>query len=447
MDDIKKTIAAIDIGTTKIATVAAKCGNGKFEVLGFGTAPSYGIKHGVVRNIEETVKAITISLNKLGETYDANFNEVYVGIAGQYVRTASNTCRILVNGIVSERHLIELKDMAMNVVRPGTETIDAILLSYSIDGQTVENPLGKHCEYLFGNFHIITGQTMMVNNIKKCVNNAGLDVSAVFLEPLASAEAVLSEDEKRKGVALIDIGGGTSDLAVYRDGEIVHTAVIPIGGATVTGDIADKFGITYEQAENMKCLYGSAVHISGSDVSIEVKTARVNNNIYVSRNEMSEVIQARMEEILNAVKFQLETIYPDTVPAGIVMTGGGSLVANLNQLASFIMKNNIRIASPMLALDGLYAESLRKPQYSTVVGLVVKGYEHEQGLRKKELVMREPEPVPEPEPEPVVAPEPEPAPAPEQEKKQPADVKQPEKPKKNFRDMLKSIVDKFEDDE
>ena len=443
MDDTKKTIAAIDIGTTKIATVAARCSNGKFDVLGFGTALSYGIKHGVVRNIEETVRAITASLNKLGESYDANFNEVYVGIAGQYVRTSSNTCRILVNGIVSERHLVELKDMAMNVVRPGTETIDAILLSYSIDGKEVENPLGMNCEYLFGNFHIITGQTMMVNNIKKCVNNAGLDVRAVFLEPLASAEAVLTDDEKRRGVALIDIGGGTSDLAVYRDGEIVHTAVIPIGGATVTGDIVDKFGITYEQAENMKCLYGSAVHISGSDVSIEVKTARVNSNIYVSRNEMSELIQARMEEILNAVKFQLETIYPDSVPAGIVMTGGGSLVANLNQLASFIMKNNIRMAYPVSNIGGVHAESLRKPQYSTVVGLIIKGFDYEQGLRKKELVMSEPEPVPQPEPEPVVEPQPKDKP----QEKPKEEEKKPEKTKKNLRTMFKSLVDKLEDDE
>ena len=442
MDDIRKTIAAIDIGTTKIATLAARCSKGEFEVLGFGTAPSYGIKHGVVRNIDETVKAITTSLNKLGETYDANFSEVYVGIAGQYVKTTDNTCRILVNGIVNERHLIELKDMAMNVVRPGTETIDAILLSYSIDGKVINNPLGMTCEYLFGNFHIITGQTMMVNNIKKCVTLAGLDVRTVFLEPLASAEAVLTNEEKHKGVALIDIGGGTTDLAVYRNGEVIHTAVIPIGGATVTGDITDKFGITYEQAESMKCLYGSAVHISGSDVSIEVKTARVNSNIYVSRNEMSEVIQARMEEILNAVKFQLETVFPDTVPAGIVITGGGSLVANLNQLASFIMKNNIRLAYPTTNIEGKQSETLRKPQYSTVVGLIMKGYKYEQGLVKKELVMKEPEPVVEaPKPEPVVEPVPEPKPSPE------VDEKKNEKPKKNFKTMFKNLIEKLEDEE
>lgn len=435
MDDTKKIIAAIDIGTTKIATVVASENNGKFNILGFGTAQSNGIKHGVVRNIEDTVRAITESLNRLGEGYDADFKEVYVGIAGQYVKTTDNTCRVLVNGIVTERHLTELRDMAMNVVRPGSETIDVILLSYTINNQVVDNPLGKQCEYLYGNFHVITGQTMMVNNIKKCVIQAGLDVCTVFLEPLASAEAVLTDEEKHKGVALIDIGGGTSDLAVYKDGEVIHTAVIPIGGATVTGDIRDKFGITYEQAESMKCLYGSAVHVSGPDVSIEVKTAKVNSNIYVSRNEMSEVIQARMEEILNAVKFQLETVYADKVPAGVVMTGGGSLVANLNQLASFILKNSIRLASPISNIEGKFADSLKKPQYSTVVGLIKKGFDFEQGLRKKELVEQKPEPMPEPHPEPV--------------RETKTVVKEPEKnedkPKK--KSFFSRLMDKIDEDE
>ena len=437
MDDTKKIIAAIDIGTTKIATVAARENNGKFDILGFGTAQSNGIKHGVVRNIEDTVRAITESLNRLGESYYADFGEVYVGIAGQYVKTTDNTCRVLVNGIVTDRHIDELREMAMNVVRPGSETIDVIPLSYSINNQVVENPIGKQCEYLYGNFHVITGQTMMVNNIKKCVVQAGLDVRTVFLEPLASAEAVLTDDEKRNGVAMIDIGGGTTDLAVYKNGEVIHTAVIPIGGATVTGDIRDKFGITYEQAESMKCYYGSAVHMSGADVSIEVKTAKVNNNIYVSRNQLSEVIQARMEEILNAVKFQLETVYADKVPAGVVITGGGSLVANLNQLASFILKNNIRLACPLSNIEGKFADSLKKPQYSTVVGLVKKGFSFEQGLRKKELVSHEPEPMPKPEPQPEPVQEP--------EKKEPS--KKQEKSKRRFGEVIKNWMDKLEDDE
>ena len=438
MDDSKKIIAAIDIGTTKIATVAARRENGKFEIMGFGTAPSIGIKHGVVFNIEDTVKAITTSLNGLGNAYDANFTDVYVGIAGQYVRTADSTCRLFVNGKVTERHLVELREMAMNVANPGTETIDAIVISYSINGNTVNNPLGMECEYLYGNFHVVTGQNVMVNNIKKCVNLAGLGVRSLFLEPLASAEAVLTDEEKQKGVALIDIGGGTSDLAVYRNGEVIHTAVIPIGGATVTGDIRDKFSITYDQAESLKCLYGSAVHISGADVSIEVKTARVNSNIYISRNQLSEVIQARMEEILNAVKFQIETVYADNVPAGIVITGGGSLVANLKQLASFVMKNSVRLAYPVSNIEGENSQALMKPQYSTVVGLVIKGFDFEQGKQKKEFIMAEPKqepaPQPEPKPEPVAAPKPTPEP-------------EPEKPKKKISSVFRNFINKLEDDE
>ncbi len=448
MDNTERLITAIDIGTTKIATVVARKNDEKYEILGFGTAPSNGIKHGVVRNIDETVKAITASINQLGNSYDANFGEVFVGIAGQYVKTSDTTCRILVNGIVSERHLTELYDMAMNIVTAGSETIDAILKSYKIEGNVVENPVGMKCEYLYGDFHVITGQTMMVNNIKKCVNLAGLDVRSIFLEPLASAEAVLSDDEKQRGVVLVDIGGGTTDLAIYKNGEIVHTAVIPIGGATVTGDVQDKFAINYEQAETMKCLYGSAVHISGADVNIEVKTARVNSNLYISRNEMSEVIQSRMEEILNAVKFQIETIYYDVVPAGVVITGGGSLVANLNQLASFILKNTIRLAYPVANIDGKFADSLKKPQYSTVTGLLIKGNNFEDGLLQKELVMAvpEPEPIPETESEPVVVPEPEPEPTPTPEPEQKTDTKSDKKPKTGFKDKLKSLLSTLEEE-
>lgn len=437
MDDSKKIIAAIDIGTTKIATVAARRENGKFEIMGFGTAPSIGIKHGVVFNIEETVKAITTSLNGLGNAYDANFSDVYVGIAGQYVKTTDSTCKLFVNGRVTERHLVELREMAMNVANPGTETIDAIVISYSINGKTIENPVGMECEYLYGNFHVVTGQSLMVNNIKKCVNLAGLGVRSLFLEPLASAEAVLTEDEKQKGVALVDIGGGTSDLAVYRNGEVIHTAVIPIGGATITGDIRDKFSITYDQAESLKCLYGSAVHISGADVSIEVKTARVNSNIYISRNQLSEVIQARMEEILNAVKFQIETVYADSVPAGIVITGGGSLIANLKQLASFVMKNSVRLAYPVSNIEGACSQSLMKPQYATVVGLVIKGFDYEQGKKKKEFIMSEPKPAPAPapKPEPVKAPEPK------------NDKSEAEKPKKKISSVFRNFINKLEDDE
>lgn len=447
MDKIEKTIAAIDIGTTKIATVVAQRKNEKFDILSFGTAQSTGIKHGVVQSIDETVKAITASINQLGNYYDANFSEVYVGIAGQYVSTADTTCRIFVGGKVSERHLAELKDMAMNVVTPGSESIDAIPLSYAIGGNVVENPVGMQCDHLFGNFHVISGQTTMVNNIKKCVNLAGLDVKSIFLEPLASAEAVLTEEEKQKGVVLVDIGGGTTDLAIYRDGKLVHTAVISIGGTTITGDIKNKFAMTYEQAENMKCLYGSAVHISGADVNIEVKTARVNSNLYISRNEMSEVIQSRMEELLNTVKFQIEVIFPDAIPAGIVMTGGGSLMANLNQLASFILKNSIRMAYPVANIEGRFANSLGKPQYSTVTGLIMKGYDFELGIRGDELIPQASESEPEVEPEPISEPEPEPAPVsePKPESKVEPDPKKDTKKKSRFK--FKDILNILEDDE
>ncbi|MCF0207592.1 MAG: cell division protein FtsA [Bacteroidales bacterium] len=442
MDNNEKMIAAIDIGTTKIATVVARHNDGKYFIDGFGTAPSIGIKHGVVRSIDDTVEAISKSLNELGRSCDADFNEVFVGIAGQYVTTSEASCRIKVGGVVAEKHLDELKEAALNFIKPGNETLDAILMAYIIDNQVVENPVGMTCDFLCGNFHIVTGQTAMVNNIKKCVVNAGLKVRSVFLEPLASAEAVLTSEEKQNGVVLIDIGGGTTDIAVYRNGEIVHTAVIPIGGATITGDIKDTFSITYEQAENIKCLYGSAVHITSNDTNIEVRTARANNNLYISRNQLSEVIQARMEEILNTVKFQIETIFSE-VPSGIVITGGGSLMANLNQLASFILKNKVRLAYPSANIDGNCVEDMKKPQYATVVGLVMKGNDFENGILKKEFVKHEPEPVPEPKQEPKPTPTPTPTPEPEP-KKEP----KPEKKNKSkkFKGVWTNIMKKIEED-
>lgn len=385
MEDEKKTLAAIDIGTTKIAIlVAEKTSNGKYEVLSFASNPSRGISRGVVVGIDDTVRSIEYALESLKQNYDKPIDEVYVGIAGQYVSTLRNRCSITVDGIVEEKHIIELKNIAKNNMgNPGAETLDAILLSYYINGECVSDPIGREVDVLQGNFQIISGQSTMVGNIKKCVTLCNLKTKSLFLEPLASAKAVLTPEEKDNGVVMVDIGGGTTDVAIFQKGKIVHTAVIPIAGNAITNDIKTHFGISTEQAELAKVNYGSASKTSSADVTIEVEGTE---RRYITRQEMAEVIQARVEEILNAVKFQIEVIFPDVPPKSVVITGGGSLIANLKQFANFILKTDIRIATPSMAVVGEYVEALNKPQYSTVVGLIACGFEYEETKHNEFLI-------------------------------------------------------------
>jgi len=376
-----ETIAAIDIGTTKIvALTGKKTKDNKFEITGFGTTPSKGIRRGVVLNIDETVNSIRIATKKAFESSGIRLNDVFVGIAGQHVLSQKNRCSIRITdeeGIIKKQHIEELENLMREMISdPGEEILGIIPQSYIVDKETgIDNPCDMTGSVLQGNYHIILGQMSMVNNIKKCATISGLKVKSLILEPLASAEAVLTPHEKQSGVALIDIGGGTTDLAVYKNNKVIHTSVIPIGGSTITNDIKQNLCILEKQAEELKIRYGSALQDrSQDDTIISIEGLKGREEKEFSLRQLSTVIQARMEEILHAVMFQIESAgIREKLSGGIVITGGGSLIKNLKQLASFITNNDIRIAYPTTYIEGKFSDILNNPQYSTAIGLIMKG--------------------------------------------------------------------------
>ncbi len=378
-------IGAIDIGTTKIAAIAGrKIFSDKIEVVAFATTPSKGIKRGAVLNIDDTVSSIKKVLNIIKEECGIELSEVYVGIAGQHVIGTKNRCSIVIDTpdkVIKSEHLTMLYNKMKNqITDPGEEVLEIIPQSYIVDKTTgIENPIGMTANLLEGNFHVISGKMSMVNNIKKCVSLADLKIKALFLEPLASAEAVLTPQEKESGVALIDIGGGTSDLAIFKNEKVLHTAVIPIGGNTVTMDIKNRFGILEKQAEELKIKHGYALaEKHQEDVKISVEPLKGREPVEFSLYELNETIQARMEEIIHAIMFQIETGgIREKLPGGIVMTGGGSLLKNLKQLTKYISANDVRIALPTDYISGQYSEIINQPQYSTAVGLLIKGIQFE----------------------------------------------------------------------
>jgi len=376
-----ETIAAIDIGTTKIvALTGKKTKDNKFEITGFGTTPSKGIRRGVVLNIDETVNSIRIATKKAFESSGVRLNDVFVGIAGQHVLSQKNRCSIRITDedcIIKKQHLEELENLMRQMISdPGEEILDIIPQSYIVDKEMgIENPCDMTGSVIQGNYHIILGQMSMVNNIKKCATISGLKVKSLILEPLASAEAVLTPHEKQSGVALIDIGGGTTDLAVFRNNKVIHTSVIPIGGSTITNDIKQNLSILEKQAEELKIRYGSALQDrSQDDTIISIEGLKGREEKEFSLRKLSSVIQARMEEILHAVMFQIESAgIHEKLSGGIVITGGGSLIKNLKQLASYITNNDIRIAYPSTYIEGAFSDILNNPQYSTAIGLIMKG--------------------------------------------------------------------------
>lgn len=386
MENNNEIIAAIDIGTTKIVAVAGrKTKDNRFEILAFGTTPSKGIRRGVVLNIDETVNSIRTAVKKAYDSSGIRINEVFVGIAGQHVMSQKNRCSLRItdaDGIIKQSHLYELEDLMCQMISdPGEEILDIIPQSYIVDKEIgIENPCGMSGSVLQGNYHIISGQMQMVNNIKKCATIAGLKVKALILEPLASAEAVLTNQEKASGVAMIDIGGGTTDIAIYKNNKVIHTAVIPIGGNTITNDIKQKLGLLDKQAEELKIHYGSAIEEKSHDdtiISIEGLKGREEKEFPLRR--LTEATSARMTEIMHAVMFQTESAgIRDKLSGGIVITGGGSLMKNLKQLAAYISKNDIRIALPNSYIEGDFAALMNKPQFSTAIGLLMKGAAHNQ---------------------------------------------------------------------
>ena len=380
----KNIVAAIDIGTTKIVSIIGrKNEKDKLEILAFSKAESRGVKRGTVLNIEDTVNAIRKTVDEVKEQSGMTLDEVFVGIAGQHVKSIRNRGYINRDSYDDEITKADLQtlvdDMFKIPIDVGEEIIHVLPQNFIVDNEhDIKNPVGMTGKRLEANFNIVIGHVASAKNIEKCVNRVGLRVRDLILEPLASAEAVLTEDEKEAGVALIDIGGGTTDLAVYYDGIIRHTAVIPFGGNVVTEDIRQGCSILMRQAELLKIQFGSALgEIAPDDKVVTIPGISGREPKEISFKNLAYIIQSRMEEIIDAASFEIENSgFFDQLSAGIVLTGGGALLTHLSQLVKFRTGLDVRVGLPNEHLAGDPDDEINHPMYSTAVGLILKAYEH-----------------------------------------------------------------------
>ena len=389
-------VVGLDIGTTKIAAIIGRKNEfGKIEVLALGKAPSVGIKRGVVVNIEEAIssikaaivdvlsKDITLTIDGKSQTYKAEqiieLNEVVVGIAGQHIKSLQHRGMITRKTTDDEikQHDVDnlIDNMHRLVMQPGDEIIHVIPQDYIVDSeQSIRNPIGMAGVRLEGNFHIITGQVSAVKNIYKCVDRSGLKVVDLNLEPLASADAVLSEEEKEAGVVLVDIGGGTTDVAIYHDTIIRHTAVIPLGGNIITEDIKVGCSIINNQAEQLKIRFGSALATENQENQvISIPGLRGRPHKEISVKTLANIIQARVEEILAFVMYEIKNSgYEKKLTAGIVVTGGGAQLKHLPQLVEYSTGMDCRVGTPNEHL-AKSSENITNPMFATGIGLVMMG--------------------------------------------------------------------------
>jgi len=378
-----RIVAAIDIGTTKIVSLIGRLNDqDRLEVLGISRSPSKGVKRGVVLNIEETVNAIQNTITEAQEQSGLHFSEVFVGIAGQHIKSVRN--RGYVNRDSYEDEITRedlqalIEDMYKIPVDVGEEIIHVLPQNYIVDNETgVKNPVGMFGKRLEANFHIVIGQISSARNIEKCIQRVGLDVKQLILEPLATSAAVLTDDEMEAGVALVDIGGGTTDVAVYYDDVIRHTAVIHFGGNVVTRDIKEGCAILQRQAESLKLQFGSALgDLAHEDKVVTIPGISGRGPKEISFRSLAYIIQSRMEEIIDAVVYEIENSgYMDKLSAGIVLTGGGAMLKNLNQLVKFKTGMDVRIGYPNECLAADTPDEINQPMYSTSIGLLLKGLE------------------------------------------------------------------------
>jgi cell division protein FtsA len=383
-------VVGLDIGTTKIAAIVGyKNEFGKVEILSIGKAESLGVQRGVVANIEQTIESINNAIKIAADKADIDIEEVIVGIAGQHIKSMQHRGMITRKSLDEEVNQNDVDNLIDNmhrlVMSPGEEIIHVIPQEYIIDNEGgIRNPIGHSGMRLEGNFHIITGQVSAVKNIFKCVNRAKLTTVDLHLEPLASADAVLSEEEKEAGIVLLDIGGGTTDVAIFYDGIIRHTAVIPFGGNIITDDIKEGCGIIKTHAEQLKMRFGSALAQENQmNEVISIPGLRGRPHKEISVNTLAQIIEARMEEILDLVLFEIKNSgYERKLAGGIVITGGGAQLKHLNHLVMRQTGLDCRIGTPNEHLAGADDE-LKNPMYATAVGLVMKGIEkYERELKR-----------------------------------------------------------------
>ncbi len=403
MNQEQPIIVGLDIGTTKIAAIAGRKNEyGKLEILGFGRANSNGVKHGQVLNIDETIKAIQMALdNCYASNPNLEITEVYVGIAGHHIKslqTRGDIVRQNTDDEITRREIDQLiADQYKTYIPAGDQIIDVIPQEFTVDNfQNIPNPIGYGGVKVGANFHIITGDKNAIRNINRAVEKSNLHTKDLVLQPLASAAAVMGQEDLEAGVAIVDIGGGTTDLAVFYEGILKHTAVIPFGGENITNDIKTGLGVLKTQAEQMKVQFGSALsNEAKANAYITIPGLRGMPAKEISVKNLANIIQARMSEIMDFVTYHLKQVGLDSraLNGGIVMTGGGSQLRHLIQLTEYVTGLNARIGYPTEHLAAGHIEELAKPTYSTCIGLILKGYsdyEHnrkqfDKGFRKLEV--------------------------------------------------------------
>ncbi len=394
-------IVGLDIGTTKIAAIVGRKNEyGKLEILGYGKTESIGVKRGVVSNIENTVESIRIAVKEAEEKSEVDIKYVNVGIAGQHIKSLQhrgNLIRENADDEISRGDLDRLINNMYNLnMNPGEEVIDVIPQEYIVDNEVgIKHPVGMLGNTLEANFHIIIGQTAAAKNIYKCVRKAGLEVVDLILEPIASADAVLSEEEKEAGVVLVDIGGGTTDIAIFQDHIIRHTAVIPFGGDIITEDVKEGCSIIKKHAEELKVKFGSCLSTENRDDElVAIPGLRGRPPKEITLKNLSSIIQARMEEIIEHIWYEIRNSgYEKKLIAGIVLTGGGAQLKHIKQLTEYMTGMDVRIGYPNEHLAPGCPEQMASPMYATGIGLVIQGfkrYEQETIKQSKEHTPAQP---------------------------------------------------------
>ena len=379
----KNIIAAIDVGTTKIVVlVGRRDSEGHIEVIGYGRTESKGVRRGAVLNIDEATNSIRTAVQQAEEQSGFKITEAYVGIAGQHIRSDRQVCskyRNSANDPITQEDVDSLINQMHEVpTQMGEEVLHILPQKYKVDGEDcIKNPVGISGKKLEGDFHIVFGQTAAANNLRRCVENNGIKVKNLILEPLASATAVLTNDDKELGVALVDIGGGTTDVAVFKNGHICNTAVIPFGGDIITSDIKEGCKILERQAESLKVQRGQAIVTPDiKNVAVTIPSSGGLKPKEISLVNLAEIIQVRMVELIATVKQILEIAgIKDKLGAGVVLTGGGSMMRYLINLFSYGTALEVRTGVPNLHIKTKIEKVTVLPSNATSIGLLMMGFD------------------------------------------------------------------------
>ena len=376
----KNFIASIDVGTTKICTTVAEVDDaGGVQIVGVGISPSKGLHKGLVVNINDARESIRKSVGQAEQASDYRIESAYVGVTGRHVNSLNNKGVVAItrnDRLVRPDDLRRVLQSAQSVkVSNDRKLLHIIPRGYAIDGQAgVKNPVGMHGFRLDVETHIITAAVTSVQNLVKCIHGIGIEVDDLVLEPLASSEAILSEDERQSGVILADIGGGTTDVAVFREGSIWHTSILPVAGYQLTRDVAIGLGLPFDVAEEMKKRYGSVMPVYESKMDDASPISSDGHG--VSYQDLCDIVRARVEEVMRLILLELpRSDYETLVPAGLVLTGGSSNLAGIDILGRDILDLPVRVGVPT-HIQGI-TDALRDPAYATSVGLLLWGAKHD----------------------------------------------------------------------